>query len=142
MDKLQKPAKGSGKLERYTRRLARRREAERHDKAAKLAETKRLREIRFGCYLRDHRRCRAFKTPLLFETDNLLKLAHSHHKIHKSAGGSDEAHNRVTLSPKAHRMHHDGLLEMDGDPNATLTFYEYEFAGGTRKLVRTWESAV
>lgn len=132
-----KPAEGSGRLRRYETRLARRRAAAKTEKDAKHAEYLRLKAIRFACYLRDHRRCRAFGTPLLFETDNLTKLAHSHHIIHKSAGGSDEAFNRATLSPRAHELHHAGQLTITGDGNGRLQFTLRDKKG---IVLRVWEA--
>ena len=139
IEPLRKPMLGSGRLERYTRRLARRQEAAKAEKDAKHAEYLRLKKIRWDCYLRDSRKCRAFGIPLLFETDNLLKLAHSHHVKHKSAGGSDEAFNRATLSPKAHQLHHDGLLTITGNGNSTLYLVQRDSKGITLKA---WESTV
>jgi hypothetical protein len=138
----QKPAPGSGRLQRQVNRLKAKGAIEKTitevDSEARRAD----REIRFHCFLRDNRRCRAFGTPLKFDTDNLKKKSENHHVIPKSAGGSDDPWNRCTLSPLAHSMRHGGELEITGNADETLTFKQYEFKGGTRVFLREWESSI
>ena len=47
-----------------------------------------------------------------------------HHIVHWEHGGPTDAHNLVGLCPKHHRMHHQGLLGIAGNPNRPdgLTF--------------------
>ena len=137
-----KPVDGSGRAERQTRRRARAIIKERTAKRLKAEARRQDRAVRFACFLRDGRQCRAFGTPLKFETDLLAVLAHNHHITYRSAGGSDESANRVTLSPFAHRLEHEGLLEIGGNADETLTFTRYEWAGGTRQFVRAWSRTV
>ncbi len=139
---LQKPARGSARLARQVRKLKAKGAIEKTitevDSEARRAD----REIRFHCFLRDNRRCRAFGTALKFDTDKLSKKAENHHIKPKSAGGSDDPFNRCTLSPLAHQMRHGGELEIEGNADETLTFKLYELKGGTRHFVREWESAI
>lgn len=137
-----KPAPGTGRIERYQRRILRRALKMRSQKAEDRAEQARQKLIRLSVYTRDHGRCRAFGVPLKFESDNLLKRSECHHIVYRSAGGTWDTFNLCTLSPKAHRMEHEGLLEVSGNADHTLTFTEFEYRSGTRTFVRTWESAI
>lgn len=140
---LQKPALGTARLNRQVRKLKAKGAVEKSIKAVEAEAARADRAIRFHCFLRDHRRCRAFGTVLKFDTDNLSKRAENHHLVPKSAGGRDDASNRCTLGVKAHRMRHEGLLDIEGNADAVLTFTEYTWnTDGSRTFLRRWESAV
>jgi hypothetical protein len=138
----QKPAEGTARLKRQTEKLRAKGAIEKSIKEVEAEAGRADREIRFFCYLRDHRKCRAFGTPVKFDTDVLKKKSHNHHIVFLSAGGSNEPFNRITLSWKAHRMIHDGLLEIvePANANETVTFREYEMRSGTRTFKCEWES--
>lgn len=142
MAPIPKPAKGSGRSERQTRRQARKRVTDADDRNAKAAARASDLAIRFACFLRDGRKCRAFGTPLLFETDNLAKLAHNHHVVYRSAGGSDAAENRITLSPRAHALVHETLLTIEMNAFGSITFKLYKWAEDAVSQIheRTWIS--
>jgi len=139
---LAKPAPGSGRLERFLRRVKRRASVKQQKLTAAREARQVDRAVRYACFLRDRRCCRAYGTPLAFDTDNLFKLAHNHHLVFRSAGGSDGAENRITLSPQAHRLMHGGYLTAEGDGNGAVRFTEYAFVGTAREIVREWVSAV
>lgn len=140
---LQKPASGAAKLARQARKLEAKRDADREIAVGRAEATRADREVRFYCFLRDGRRCRAFGVLLKFDTDDLRKRAQNHHIIFRSAGGSDGPENRATLSYRAHAMIHEGTLTAEGDGNGTVTFTEYTFAtDGSRRFLRRWESTV
>lgn len=118
----------------YARRQARRAEKTAADRENHLRQSM----IRIDVYRRDAGRCRAFGRSLKLADVNPASVAHCHHLIYRSAGGSDEPHNRVTLSPEAHRLEHDHKLRIDGDPNGTLIFTRVEPETG--KVLERWES--
>lgn len=93
--------------------------------------------IREATYKRDAGRCRATGVPLMLHSRNPFLVAHCHHRQYRSAQGSDEMFNRITLSPEAHVAEHDGLLEISGEPNGTLTFTKKDAYG---RILRTWDS--
>lgn len=95
----------------------------------KLAADEVDRLIRLATYQRDHGKCRAYDVPLQLLGTNPLKQAHCHHFRYRSAGGSDEMFNRITLSPQAHDLEHRHLLHITGEPNGTLTFTKYDEHG-------------
>lgn len=136
---LRKPEPGSGREARRIRAAERRAEQEKADRKVEREEAAAWTAIRHLVYLRDHRRCRAFGTPTIFLTDDLFKLAHVHHILYRSQGGGDTLDNLILLGYAAHKLVHDGLLDIFGDANGKVTFKQYEYAGGTRRLVRTWE---
>lgn len=140
---LRKPAEGTAKIARKVRKLQAKGAIEKTIKEVEAEASRADREIRFHCYLRDHRRCRAFKTLVKFDADeDSPKSAWNHHIVFLSAGGSDMPENRLTISWKAHKMIHDGLLEVvePANANEAVTFREYEMRSGTREFVREWRS--
>ena len=140
---LMKPAPGTARLARQVRKLKAKGAVEQSIGAVAAEAARADRAIRFHCFLRDHRRCRAFGMLLKFETDNLQKKAEHHHIILVSAGGSDAPSNRLTLSLKAHRLRHEELLDIEGNADEVVTFTEYTWnTDGSRKLLRRWQSAV
>jgi len=138
-----KPAPGAARLKRQTDKLKDKGAIEKSITAVEAEARRADREIRFFCFLRDHRKCRAFGILLKFDTDNLKKKSENHHIVLKSAGGSDDPENRITLSPKAHQMRHAETLDVEGNGNGTVTFTEYEFnTDGSRRFIRSWESTL
>ena len=134
-----KPVKGLWKREAHKRKAARQAVKAKAKRAETLLERARQREYRRETFVRDGGRCRAYGTKLKFETDDPFKLAHCHHFVYRSAGGSDLLYNRITLSPQAHQDEHDGLLIITGEPDGTLFFTKKDLKG---KIVRSWESSV
>lgn len=140
---LWKDAPGSARIERQVRKLKAKGAIEKTLKEVEAETSRADREIRFHCFLRDHRRCRIFGVLLKFDADESSpKSAWNHHIIFKSAGGSDDPSNRLTICWKAHKMIHDGLLEIiePADANTTVRVREYEMLGGTRHLLREFSS--
>lgn len=132
-----KPMEGSGRLERHARRQERLAGAAKLKQREKLEAAKLQRQYRITTYNRDGGMCRATGEPVYLEHPDPFKVAHCHHIVYRSAQGSDLPHNRVTLSPKAHQLEHDGRLDITGDPNKTLFFTQRDTKG---RVVRTWES--
>lgn len=139
-DALKKPSTGSRKRGLFTRKEKRRISRDRDKRKAKIEASARLKAIRIACFQRDHGRCRAYGVPVKLESDNPFTLAHCHHIVYRSAGGSDELFNRCILSPKAHEEEHAGQLEIAGDPNSILWFTLKDKETG--RVMRAWESAV
>jgi hypothetical protein len=50
------------------------------------------------------------------------KRLHIHHLIHWEDGGLTVLENLVALCPVHHRLHHEGRLQISGDPNRELSF--------------------
>lgn len=132
-----KPMQGSGRLERHVRKAETRAEAAKVKQREKLAAAKLQRQYRTTTYNRDGGLCRATGEPVYLEHPDPFKVAHCHHIVYRSAQGSNLPHNRVTLSPKAHQLEHDGRLDIAGDPNGVLFFTQRDTKG---RVVRTWES--
>lgn len=132
-----KPSRIATALARYDRKQKQR--------AAKLLEklaTKRQamslwQERRRELYVLDGGRCRAYGMPLKLQSENPYTLAHAHHFIYRSAGGTDDLSNLVLLSPEAHRDEHDGLLLIEGQPRGVLTFTKKNLKG---QIERVWQS--
>lgn len=140
---LLKPAPGSAKLARQVRKLKAKGAVEKSIAEVEREKNRADREIRFHCFLRDHRRCRAFGTVLKFDGDEEgKKTAWNHHIVFLSAGGTDDTSNRLTISWAAHKLIHDGLLEIiePANANQTVRFKLYELKSGTRTFVREWDS--
>lgn len=134
---FRKRSKVARELESWKVKRERRLKKEKANKADKAIADAREAAIREATYRRDAGRCRATGVPLMLHGPNPFKVAHCHHKVYKSAQGSDEMFNRITLSPEAHVAEHDGLLEISGEPNGTLTFTKKDAYG---RILRTWES--
>jgi 5-methylcytosine-specific restriction endonuclease McrA len=66
---------------------------------------------------RDGRRCRACGRRSDPDGTGLLERGHRHHIVYRSAGGSDEPSNRVTLCAGCHDAEHMNKLRFshDGD---------------------------
>lgn len=113
-------------------------------RAAKLALERAEREyqqaIRLQVFIRDGFRCRACDALVKLYSDNPLTVGHAHHVVYRSAGGSDELHNRLLLCAYCHDREHRHLLRITGTPDATVTFEQ--FNPETGRLLRTWESTV
>lgn len=94
--------------------------------------------IRKACYIRDGGKCRATGVDLRLITDNPAKLAHCHHIVFRSAGGSDQMHNRITLSPIVHEQIHRHEVDCDGDGNGAVTFTVRDCVSG--QIRERWTS--
>lgn len=133
-----KPERGSSRITKSLARATRRQETKRETLIEKREAIEAEKARRIACFKRDGGRCRAFGVRLQLVTDNPFKLAHCHHKVYRSRGGSDELFNRLTLSPKAHDLiHKDGRLKIEGDDcNAPVTFTLRDSKGLIEKV---WE---
>lgn len=125
------------KLDRLIRRQQGRVSAEALKRKLRRTEMAREREIRMATYERDKGLCRAYGVPVNFAGVDPLRVAHCHHFKYRSAGGSDDISNRITLSPQAHDLEHRHLLHISGDPNGTLEFALYDAEG---EFIGSWES--
>ena len=98
--------------------------------AAALEHAANLRQWDAEIDRRDGRRCRACGRQSHPEKTGLLERGHRHHIVYRSAGGSDEPFNRVTLCSACHDGEHRNLLRFthDGDhrqvnANQPMEFY-------------------
>jgi hypothetical protein len=134
-----KPAPGSGKRERYTRKLSARAEQARADRAAKHAERKAALKRRHDVFVRDGGRCRALGVQVFLVAADPRVVGHVHHIKFKSAGGTDDLENLILLSPAAHDLVHQHLLDIERMPNGMVSFTRYRFTDAGREVVRQWE---
>jgi hypothetical protein len=44
------------------------------------------------------------------------RIVHLHHLVHRKDGGTNDPHNLVALCPHHHRLHHQGMLHIAGNP--------------------------
>ena len=139
MEQLTKPAPGSGKLGRDVRAAERRAERRREERKAKLAEIAAAKQLRRLVWMRDGGKCRACRTPVKLAGET-LEVGHAHHVCFRSQGGENTTRNLAMLCVTCHMAAHNGMLEVVGDADGLLTVTQYEFSGGTRKVLRTWGS--
>jgi 5-methylcytosine-specific restriction endonuclease McrA len=82
--------------------------------------------IRKAVYARDKGCSRYSGTPVFLYHPDPEQVAHTNHIVFRSAGGSDELSNLVTLTPREHEMvharHPKYVLDITGDANDVLTF--------------------
>jgi 5-methylcytosine-specific restriction endonuclease McrA len=64
----------------------------------------------------------------------------THHIVYRSAGGTDEPGNCISLCFDCHRAEHGHELDITGDANGTLIIVRRHLETG--RIVRQWESAV
>lgn len=131
---LLKPSRYERDLEKHERRLAR----AKAKRTAKRVEVDAFAQLRRLVYLRDRATCRVFGTPLKLVSANPLEVAHCHHVIFRSAGGSDALENLALLSPRAHDLVHRHVIDVTGDANKTLTILERNPETG--RVVHEWTS--
>ncbi len=136
---MNKPSKFQRDAAKWQKSQAKKRTKDKAKKAASAEWAAKARK----CYDRDGGCSRASGRRLEFRCANPFKVADPHHIKWKSAGGSDEESNVVTVSRGEHdRIHMRGnyttRLEVEGDSNATLTWREFDAETG--KLLREWES--
>jgi 5-methylcytosine-specific restriction endonuclease McrA len=131
---LLKPSRLERLLSKFTRRKTREK-AKRDKRAAEYLEWSR---IRAKVFQRDGGRDRAFGMPVAFSSPDPHRLAHVHHIIPRSAGGSDDLSNLILLSLPSHELvHRVGTLDTKGDGNALVTFTLKNLETG--KVIRVWE---
>jgi hypothetical protein len=134
-----KPAPGSGKRERYARKLTARAEQARAERAAKHAERKAALKRRHDVFVRDGGRCRALGVQVFLVAADPRQVGHVHHIKFKSAGGTDDLDNLILLSPAAHELVHQHLLDIERLPTGMVSFTRYQFTDAGREVVRQWE---
>lgn len=71
---------------------------------------------------RDGRVCRCCDRRSDPEATGILTRGHRHHMIYRSAGGTDDSGNLVTLCATCHDDEHHSRLRIEGNPNTSLTF--------------------
>jgi hypothetical protein len=144
MTDLSKPEPGSGRMERFTRRLAARKATDAAIKAAQRQQFDDFADVKDAVFARDRGLDRAFNTPVVRRgLSPLDDTAHFHHVVHKSQGGDDSPENLILISSHTHDLIHKlGVLECEGDANEVITFRLYKYESGSRNLLRVWESSV
>lgn len=133
-----KPAEGTARIERKKSKAAARKRVERAFKAIDRSTQKTDTAIKDAVWLRDRGMCRGCGEQI-FREDGSCEV---HHILHRSLGGLDTLDNLCALCRETcHKAHHDGKLDIEGNPNGDLTFRSYRFkTDGSRELVRTWVS--
>ena len=107
------------------------------ERAEMRVEVQRLRELRRRIYARDGGRCRATGKPVDLTTDNPWRLAHVHHVVFRSVGGTNDTGNLVTLCADAHDLIHRHLLTIAGNADEMLLFTRFQ---GNGQIARMWHS--
>lgn len=122
------------KAAKYEARVARVKSKKAEDrKAAAVFSLKRQQ-----AYQRDHGLCRVFGVPVKLTSANPLEVAHAHHVIFRSAGGTDDLSNLATVSARAHDLIHRHVIDVSGNANGTLVIRQRNIETG--RIVREWES--
>lgn len=98
-------------------------------KAAKLTAEALERAVFKQVDARDHRRCRVCGKASDPEAIGILERGHRHHIVYRSAGGSTESSNLVTLCAQHHSEEHQHRLRIDGSADEGLTFWKREDGG-------------
>ena len=107
-------------------------EPSRHETARdrKAAYEKAWREMCAVIDKRDGKACRCCDKRSDPEATGLLARGHRHHLVYRSAGGTDESSNVVTLCASCHDDEHRNRLRIEGNPDERLTFWRKDEAGG------------
>lgn len=71
-------------------------------------------------YSRDQARCRVCDRLVMFRTSQPLDLAHVHHLVYRSAGGSDETSNLILLCARCHDDEHRHVIAITGDGDGVI----------------------
>lgn len=71
---------------------------------------------------RDGRKCRACKRSIDAGATDMLRKAHHHHVVFRSAGGKDETGNLMLACGICHSNIHAHRLTVSGNADGTLTF--------------------
>lgn len=88
-------------------------------------------------YDRDGGKCRATGRWMPFKHASVLRAAHSHHVVFRSAGGDGSLKNRLTVCAEIHDMLHRHILEVSGNPNSRVRFRQRNQETG--QIEREWE---
>jgi 5-methylcytosine-specific restriction endonuclease McrA len=114
-----KPAKGTDLVERHAARAFRKNEAKKRAHRERMLAYQTEQARRMAVFHRDKGRCRVCGRDTVL-TGNLFALAHCHHIVYRSAGGSDEAENRCILCYECHADEHAHRIDIQGNGNETL----------------------
>jgi 5-methylcytosine-specific restriction endonuclease McrA len=134
-----KPARGTAKVELQARKAASRVDANRAGRLVKLEARRIEQAIRRDVYERDGGWCRACGEAVTFSGD-ITETMHAHHVQFRSAGGTDDPSNRLSICWSCHRDIHDHKLRVSGDPNGLIQFQLVNLETGA--VLRAWESDV
>jgi 5-methylcytosine-specific restriction endonuclease McrA len=126
------------RLKRQDDKAAKRKAKSAAQRKAKEAARQAWLRMRMRIYERDQGCSRASGKPVKFASGD-WQQGHVHHRVYRSAGGSDETSNLVLLTMEEHAAVHAQLLEIDGNADEVLTFTRYKFTDAGREVVRQWE---
>jgi 5-methylcytosine-specific restriction endonuclease McrA len=126
------------KLKRQDDKAAKRKAKTAAKRKAKEAERQAWLRMRMRIYERDKGCCRCCQKPVKF-TSGDWDQASTHHIVYRSAGGSDETSNLVTICMRDHQAEHGHLLSIEGNADGLLSFVRYRFTDAGREVVRQWE---
>jgi 5-methylcytosine-specific restriction endonuclease McrA len=126
------------KLKRQDAKAAKRKAKSAAQRKAKEAKRQAWIKLRMLVHERDKGMCRCCFKPVKFASGD-WEQAHPHHVVYRSAGGTDDTANVVTLCMLCHNMEHGHVLEISGNADALLSFVRYKFTDAGREVVRQWE---
>ena len=86
--------------------------------------------------LRDRRTCRCCGTRADPSAIGLLKRAHRHHIMYRSAGGPDTTANLITLCATCHSAEHQHRLDIRGNADTSVEFWRRAWTDGPWILVK------
>jgi 5-methylcytosine-specific restriction endonuclease McrA len=124
-------------LDRHETRMSRRQKMLTAKRKAAADHQAAERAIRAAVWGRDKGRCRACQIPVELRSDNPFRLMHAHHLVFRSAGGGDELDNRLSLCGKCHDDVHRHVLNVEGNPNQTVSFTQIDYTGDIHSI---WSS--
>ncbi len=121
MISFQKPSKLLAASDRYLAKQKKAAAKRTLKRKAKLDAIAAFQVVRERAYRRDGGCCRVLGIPLKLHSDNPFLVAHAHHVIYRSAGGTDDLDNILTVSLDAHRMEHEHKIDISGHANGVIT---------------------
>lgn len=107
---LLKPSKLERDVRRYERKQAKAVDLRKKERAAARMWLK----VRAAVYDRDHGQCRVCGNPVRFQSRSPFDIAHTHHIVYRSAGGTDDLSNLVLLCGPCHSDEHRHKLDISG----------------------------
>lgn len=109
-----------GPIKALAKKLETRREKRRARRLRTMAEMDAWMQVRQDVWRRDRGYCRSCGRAVWLQHADPFKIANIHHIEYRSAGGSNESYNLVTLCIRCHDLEHRRLLEIVGNADIYL----------------------